>query len=188
MSLVRASPEALRVQPLILQPGLASVSSHNERVTHDPVVRPSRRWPAVVLAVTTSALAVFAAVVLANEFSQPANIMPIWVVVVGGICVVLTVIGGAAAGNTVLVTVIAATALELVAALAIADYGSNSQPLTGPYAVAVAPGIGLLVLPLGAAVALVASTVDVGIGLRRASHDAKLENGDTRSPTALPTV
>ena len=68
-------------------------------MTHDPVVRPSHRWSAFVLAVTTSALAVFAAVVLANELSQPAYIMPIWVVVVGGSCVVLTVIGGAAAAR-----------------------------------------------------------------------------------------
>ena len=63
------------------------------------MVRPSHRWPALVLAVTTSALAVFAAVVLANQLSQPAYIMPIWVVVAGGSCVVLTVIGGAAAAR-----------------------------------------------------------------------------------------
>jgi hypothetical protein len=68
-------------------------------VSHDPVVRPSRRWPSVVLAVTTSALAVLAAVVLATEFSQPAYIMPIWVVVAAGICVALTVIGGAVAAR-----------------------------------------------------------------------------------------
>jgi hypothetical protein len=51
----------------------------------------------VALAVSTSALAVLAAVVLAAELSQPAYVMPIWVVVVAAICVVLTVIGGAAA-------------------------------------------------------------------------------------------
>jgi hypothetical protein len=53
----------------------------------------------VALAVSTSALAVIAAVVLAARLSQPAYIMPVWVVVVAAICVALTVIGGAAAAR-----------------------------------------------------------------------------------------
>lgn len=61
------------------------------------MVRRSRRWPAVALAVSTSALAALAAVVLGTESRQPAYIMPIWVVAVAAICAVLTVIGGAVA-------------------------------------------------------------------------------------------
>jgi hypothetical protein len=54
---------------------------------------------AVGLAVSTSALAVLATVVLAAELSRPAYIMPIWVVAVAAICAVLTVIGGATAAR-----------------------------------------------------------------------------------------
>jgi hypothetical protein len=67
--------------------------------SHDPVVQSTHRRAAVALAVSTSALAVLAAVVIATELSQPAYVMPIWVVVVAAICVVLTVIGGAAAAR-----------------------------------------------------------------------------------------
>ena len=77
---------------------------------------------AVALAVTTSALAVLAAVVLATHLSQPTYVMPTWVVVVAAICVVLTVIGSAAAARRRRVTpwlapvvtgVIAVASLEL---------------------------------------------------------------------------
>jgi hypothetical protein len=73
-------------------------------------------------------------------------------------------------GNTVVVTVILAAVLEFVAALAIADWLSNAQSIPGPYGVAVTPGIGLLVLPLGCAIAFVGSAFDVVMGLRRASR------------------
>jgi hypothetical protein len=59
----------------------------------------SHRRAAVALAVSTSALAVLAAVVLAARLGQPAYIMPIWVVVVAAFCVVLTVIGGTSAAR-----------------------------------------------------------------------------------------
>lgn len=59
----------------------------------------THRRAAVALAVSTSALAILAVVVLATELSQPAYVMPIWVVVVAAICVVLTVFGGAAAAR-----------------------------------------------------------------------------------------
>ncbi|HEX6538639.1 MAG TPA: hypothetical protein VF155_05620 [Candidatus Dormibacteraeota bacterium] len=79
-------------------------------------------------------------------------------------------------GNTVGITVIAAGCLEIVAALAIADYVSNSQPLTGPYADTVAPGPGLFVLPIGATVALIASALDVVLGLRRAFRQTSADS------------
>jgi hypothetical protein len=63
------------------------------------VVQTGQGKAAVALAISTSALALLAAVVLATRLSQPAYIMPIWVVVVAAICVVLTVIGGAAAAR-----------------------------------------------------------------------------------------
>ena len=53
----------------------------------------------MLFAVISSALAVLAATLLATELSQPAYIMPVWVVVVAAICVVLTMIGGAAAAR-----------------------------------------------------------------------------------------
>ena len=62
-----------------------------------PVVQSTHRRAALVLAVSTSAIAAFVAAVLGTRFSQPAYIMPIWVVVVAAICVVPTVIGGAVA-------------------------------------------------------------------------------------------
>lgn len=68
-------------------------------MSHDPGVGASHRRAAVALAVSTSALALLAAVVLTSELMQPAYIMPVWVVVVAAICVVLTVTGGVAAAR-----------------------------------------------------------------------------------------
>jgi hypothetical protein len=74
------------------------------------------------MAAITTALAVFAAVVLATDLAQPAYIMPVWVVVVAAICVVPTVIGGAIAARSgrvapwlapVEVTVLLVASLEL---------------------------------------------------------------------------
>ena len=56
------------------------------------------------MAATTSALALVAAGSLATELVQPAYIMPMWVVVIAAICVVPTVIGGAAAARSGRVT------------------------------------------------------------------------------------
>lgn len=47
-----------------------------------------------MLAVGTSAVAVFAAVTLGIRFTHPAYIMPLWVVVIAGTCVVPTAVGG----------------------------------------------------------------------------------------------
>lgn len=75
------------------------------------------------MAAITSALAVVAAGVLATDLAQPAYIMPVWVVVVAAICVVSTVIGGAAAARSgrvtpwlapVVVSVLLVASLELL--------------------------------------------------------------------------
>lgn len=86
------------------------------------MVQSTHRQAALALAVSTSAVAAFAAVVLGTRFSQPAYIMPIWVVVVAAICVVPTVIGGAVAARRgraspwlapAVISVLAVASLEL---------------------------------------------------------------------------
>ena len=84
---------------------------------------------AVLLAVITSALAVLAAVLLATELSQPAYIMPAWVVVVAAICVVLTMIGGAAAARRRRVTPWLAPVITTVLLLASLEVFVIAVPL-----------------------------------------------------------
>jgi hypothetical protein len=100
-----------------------------EVASQDPVVQSTHRRAAVALTVSTSALAVLAAVVLATELSQPAYVMPVWVVVVAAICVALTVIGGAAAAARGRVTPWLAPAVTGVLAVASLELFIITVPL-----------------------------------------------------------
>jgi hypothetical protein len=70
-------------------------------------------------------------------------------------------------GNTVVVSLILATLLGIVAGLALDDYFANSQPLAGAFAPTVTAGAGLILLPLGAAIAWGGCIADLLIGIRR---------------------
>jgi hypothetical protein len=59
--------------------------------------RRTHRLPAGLLALATSALAILLAIVLGIRWQQPAYVMPFAIVVVGGLCAVLTWFGGAMA-------------------------------------------------------------------------------------------
>lgn len=61
------------------------------------MVQSTHRRAALALAAGTSALAILATVVLVADSSEPAYIMPAWVIVVAAVCVALTVVGSAAA-------------------------------------------------------------------------------------------
>jgi hypothetical protein len=100
-----------------------------EIASQDPVVQSTHRRAAVALTVSTSALAVLAAVVLATELSQPAYVMPVWVVVVAAICVALTMIGGAAAAARGRVTPWLAPAVTGVLAVASLELFIITVPL-----------------------------------------------------------
>jgi hypothetical protein len=88
------------------------------RVTQPPSPQASHPQPATVMAVGTSLVAVLAAVALATRFAQPAYVMPIWVVVVAGVCVVPTVIGGVVGAQRGRVTAWVAPAVAACVAVA----------------------------------------------------------------------
>jgi hypothetical protein len=85
------------------------------------------------MAVSTSALAVLAAVVLATDLTKPAFIMPIWVAVVAAICVVPAVIGGAVAVRRGLITPWVAPAAVSVLAVASLELFYLSSQLPSSY-------------------------------------------------------
>jgi hypothetical protein len=95
--------------------------SPGEPVSSLPDVQPptagprrTHRLPAGLLALATSILAILLAIVLGARWRQPAYVMPFAIVVVGGLCAVLTWFGGAMAALRGQVTPWLAPLLTLV--------------------------------------------------------------------------